>query len=245
MSDITCVLLTASDKGLSVGSEVVLTPEESHHVARVRRKREGDEIWAITGMGDACRCLLRDADPGKARIEVQEVVPQWREPVRNVTLYQGLIRSNRMELIAEQGTAIGMRSMVPIITERVERFSLKLDRLLRIAGETSKQCCRGWIPTIVEPLQWIDFQERVKEPLLLVADSGADLGLADLIQGDQILQYDEIGVVIGPEGGLSGPELDYIIAQGGIGVHLGRRRLRSESAAAVALTLLLIGSEHD
>ena len=244
MSEITCVLIHAPDTRLKIGEEIRLTPEESHHVARVRRMRAGEEIWAITGRGEACRCLLRDADPGEAQLEVLEIVPQWREPEKNITLYQGLIRSNRMEQIAEQGTAIGMRSMVPLITDRVERHGLKLDRLRRITSETSKQCCRGWIPPVEETMLWHDFLVRVKEPTLLVADSGADDGLADFIRGERMTLHDDIGLVIGPEGGLTEAELDAVTAQGGICVHLGSRRLRSESAAAVALTLLLIGTEY-
>ena len=244
MSEITCVLIHTPDTGLKVGDEIRLTPEESHHVARVRRMQSGDEIWAITGVGDACRCLLCDADPGETLLEILETVPQWREPERNITLYQGLIRSNRMEQIAGQGTAIGMRTMVPLITDRVERHVLKLDRLRRITSETSKQCCRGWIPPVDETIQWHEFLEREKEPILLVADSGAEDGLADFIRDERMTLHDDIGLVIGPEGGLTEAELDAVTAQGGICVHLGPRRLRSESAAAVALTLLLIGTEH-
>ncbi len=244
MSEITCVLLTDRDTVMKVGQDVRLSPDESHHLARVRRMRAGDEVWAITGSGEAYRCLLQDADPGQAHLEVMEIVPQWREPERSVTLYQGLIRSNRMEQIVEQGTAIGMRSMVPLITDRVERHGLKLARLRRITGETSKQCCRGWVPSVEEPLQWHDFLEREKESTLLVADNGADDGLADFIRSARIRRHQNIGLVIGPEGGLTEMELETITGQGGISVHLGRRRLRSESAAAVALTLLLIGAEH-
>ncbi|MFC1629415.1 RsmE family RNA methyltransferase [Gemmatimonadota bacterium] len=244
MSEITCVLLTTPDTGLKIGEEIRLTPEESHHVSRVRRMRMGDEVWAVTGTGEACRCLLRDADPVQARLEILEIVPQWGEPEMNVTLYQGLIRSNRMEQIVEQGTAIGMRNMVPLITERVERRGLKLDRLRRITGETSKQCCRGWIPLVEEPLQWNDFLERKKEKTLLVADAQADEGLANFILSERMMLHDDIGLVIGPEGGLTESELNTITDQGGIRVHLGRRRLRSESAAAAALTLLLIGTEY-
>ncbi|MFC1595421.1 RsmE family RNA methyltransferase [Gemmatimonadota bacterium] len=243
MSGITCVLLTARDTRLEVGNEALLSPEESHHAVRVRRLQIGDEVWAINGGGTAFRCLLRDVDPEEARLEVLEIVPQWREPVLAVTLYQGVIRSNRLEQIVEQGTAIGMRRLVPLITSRVERHGVKMERFSRIAGETAKQCCRGRIPTIEESLSWQDFLSRDKEATLLVADAEADMGLIEYIRTEQGPPEDRIGIVIGPEGGLTEAELNDITFQGGIPVHLGRRRLRSESAAAAALTLLIIGAE--
>lgn len=244
MSEITCVLLTACGTTFEIGHEARLSAEESHHAVRVRRMRTGDEIWAITGEGEALRCLLRDADPEEARLEILEIVPQWREPGREVTLYQGALRSNRLEQIVEQGTAIGMRSMVPLITGRVERQGVKMERLRRIAGEAAKQCCRGRIPSIEDPLQWQSFLERRKETTLLVADAEADEGLAEFIRTDRMPSEDRIGLVIGPEGGLTDAEMTAITGQGGIPVHLGRRRLRSESAAAAALALILIGAEY-
>jgi 16S rRNA (uracil1498-N3)-methyltransferase len=204
--------------------------------------KTGDEVQAVSGGGEALRCRLSQADSAGAVLEVVEILPEWREPKRPVTLFQGLIRSTRMEQIVEQGTALGLARLVPLHTERVERTGLKRERLERIARETVKQCGRGRIPVISEPLQWERFMREGWECNLLVADAGAEQGLDELVVSGSGRTRGETAILIGPEGGLTDTELEAITRAGGIPVHLGPRRLRSETAAAAALTMLLIGS---
>ncbi len=242
MSGIECVLFTAGGPGPEVGEEIVLSAEESHHAVRVRRLRAGDMVWAVSGTGTACHCRLQEADPREASLLVVENEPRWREPDREVTLYQGLIRSGHLEQIVEQGTAIGMTGMTPLVTERVERHGVRTDRLRRLAREAVKQCGRGRIPVIDEPMSWEEFLKRRNDELLLVADSGAEEGLSHFVHSARMPEKGGIGLLIGPEGGLTDAELTAVTAVGGIPVHLGVRRLRSETAAAVSLSLLLIGT---
>jgi 16S rRNA (uracil1498-N3)-methyltransferase len=242
VSGIECVLHEAGDAGPEIGGEIVLTAEESHHAVRVRRLRAGDPVWAVSGTGTAWRCRLEEADPREARLQVFEAVPRWREPEREVRLYQGLIRSAHLEQIVEQGTAIGMTRLTPLITDRVERHGARTDRLRRIAREAVKQCGRGLIPDVDDPLPWEAFLSQRGDDLLLVADSEAETGLARFISSSRLPETGTIGVVIGPEGGLTPAEMEALTATGAVPVHLGDRRLRSETAAAAALSLLLIGT---
>jgi len=197
-------------------------------------------VWAVSGTGPACHCRLKDADPGATTLAVEEIVTQWREPDREVTLFQGVIRSGQLEQIVEQGTVIGMRRLTPLITERVERRGVRLDRLRRIARETVKQCGRGRIPDIEEPLSWSEFLSRGFEDPMLVADTAAEVGLSHFVHSVGLPGQGSIGLLIGPEGGLTDSELTAVTGSGGIQVHLDVRRLRSETAAAAALSLLLI-----
>lgn len=246
MSELHCVFWPAGRGEPAPGMRVRLSPPESHHAVRVRRIRSDQEVWAITGEGPAARCVMRETDPAGALLEVVEVQQEWREPSLHVTVYQALVRSAAMEGIIEQGTAIGMRRLIPVFSGRVERSGVKLERWERIAAEAAKQCGRGWIPDLTEPLEWDRFLEEAASIPFLIADESAEhqisAGLIDELLPGREKGGSELGVLIGPEGGFSGQELEAARAAGGVCVHFGPRRMRSETAASVALTLLLIGT---
>ena len=161
MSEMICVFWPGTEEELQTGASIVLSERESHHLIRVRRCREREQVWAITGRGPACRCTITSADLSAA---IEEIVDMWREPARRVTLYQALIRPAMMDLIVEQGTELGITRLVPLLTERVERVGAKIDRWRRVAEESAKQCGRGWIPEISATMEWNTFLKQ-KMPL--------------------------------------------------------------------------------
>lgn len=243
MKDLECVLWPQGESAPAAGSRVLLSSGESHHAVRVRRLLKGDEVWAITGGGNAARCIIVEPDPESTLLEVAEVLHEWREPSRHVTLYQALIRPVHMELIIEQGTGLGMRALVPVMTERVERKDMRIERLERLAAESAKQCGRGWIPDISEVHSWEEFLSAATGTHMLVADADASMSLYELLHDDALLEVSELGIVIGPEGGFSTSELEQLCSIGAKKVHLGARRMRSETAAAFALSLLMLESK--
>ena len=240
MSELICVLWPCEQGGPEKGMRVRLSHDESHHAARVRRSRTGEDIWAITGTGTAARCTIKDPDPSGVTVEVLEIVENWREPRRRVSLYQALVRPPMMDTIVEQGTELGMARLVPIITERVERRGTRLERWRRLAAESAKQCGRGWIPQITEPLGWDRFFSQLPDNPLIVTCDNAQAGLLEVILENRILpEAGPLSIVVGPEGGLVAAELEDLQDIGAIEVNLGSRRLRSETAAVSALALLL------
>jgi 16S rRNA (uracil1498-N3)-methyltransferase len=239
MSELICVLWREGEGEVSAGDTIILSESESHHLVRVRRCREGDQVWASTGRGAACRCTISDADPGAAELQINEIADMWREPARRVTLYQALIRPARMELIVEQGTELGMTRLVPLMTELVERSSVRQQRWARIAEETVKQCGRGWIPEISALIEWSEFLKEITINPLIVAHDNAEQTLSEVIhEGAAIPASGALSILVGPEGGLTAGELDNLRKSGAIVVNLGLRRLRSEGAAITILAHL-------
>ena len=239
MSEMICVFWPGTEDELHIGASIVLSEPESHHLIRVRRCGENEQVWAITGKGPACRCTITGADPSSAQLVIEEIADMWREPARRVTLYQALIRPGMMDLIVEQGTELGITRLVPLLTERVERGGAKIDRWRRVAEESAKQCGRGWIPEISATMEWNDFLEQKMANPLIVAHDKTEQSLYEVIhEGRLIPNSGDIGVIVGPEGGLSGNELDDLRKLGSIEVNLGVRRLRSETSALVILAQL-------
>lgn len=238
MSELHCVLWPDGAPDPEPGLSVALEPDESHHLIRVRRVREGEEVWAVVGDGRGLRCEL-ETGPDGARVRVREIVEQWREPPVRITLYQAQIRPAALEQALSGGTALGLAAFVPVLTERVERGRVRTGRLERIAAEAAKQCGRGLIPSVSEPRPWSVFlPEAVRFPLLVADDDGYQ-SLGDVGRELRARGVDDLGLLIGPEGGLSRAERDDAEAAGARIVHCGARRLRSETAAVAALSILL------
>jgi 16S rRNA (uracil1498-N3)-methyltransferase len=234
VSDEVCTLVPGPYR---VGARLRPPPEEAHHLVRVRRLGPGSEVWALSGEGEAARCRIAAGGAG-CELEVLECYPEWHEPRRRVTLYPALVRPARLDQIVELGTALGMHALRPLRTERVERTGVRIDRWRRIAREAVKQCGRARIPELGELLTLDELLVALPSRLLLL-EASAGLGLRELAADPVRLdQRAEVGVVIGPEGGLDPSERERIVAAGGLEVGLGPRRLRSEAAALCALALL-------
>lgn len=241
MSEMICALAPGAEP--TVGDSLCLGAEESHHLVRVRRAGKGSEVWAINGGGTAARCRLVDPDTAAAILRVEEVVSEWREPARRVVLFQALVRPAEMDRIVEKGTALGVRTIVPLETARMERKGIRLERWRRLAAESAKQCGRGRIPAVEDLCTWAGFVKRKINGTLLVAYSGAERGLREYVAvgNGPPLPEDDLALLVGPEGDMTPRERAILLEKGVLEVHLGPRRLRSEDAALKALALLLPG----
>ena len=179
---------------------------------------------------------------------LKEALPDNEPPVR-VTVYQGLPKADKLDLIAQKLTELGAARVAPV---KMERSVVKLDgkdaekrreRLQRIAREAAKQCKRGRAPEVLVPQTWKQLEpEMRKHDLLLVPWEDAEGCGLSAAHGD-CPDARDIGIVIGPEGGMSAAEVDALTAIGAKPITLGPRILRTETAAvaACAMTMLLWG----
>jgi 16S rRNA (uracil1498-N3)-methyltransferase len=239
MSELLCVLWPVEAAGPEPGTVCRLEPDESHHLLRVRRVGLGREVWAVVGDGRGARCTLTGIEEGQAELRVEEIVEGWRESELQLTLYQAPIRARAFEEVLESGTGLGLTGLVSVLTARVERNRLREDRLARIAAESAKQCGRGLIPETGRSLTWREFMAEAAEQVLLVADESGTESAGEAARALRAEGIGRIGLLIGPEGGLTPEERAEAAGAGGRIVHLGVRRLRSETAAIAALSLIL------
>lgn len=237
---------------LSTGSRVILSPEESAHVARVLRMKTGEHVQLIAAE-KLYEGVLETVNERETAVQVAVALPS-PEAVTRVMLVQGLPKHDKMEWIIQKATELGVWDILPVEMERsVARLDgkeeKKRERWARIAAEAAKQSGRAHVPEIhsahtlpqaTEILATGAFDavflawEEEGERLLSTA-------LSELLARKSIPA--SIALIIGPEGGVSPAEAEQLMTMGAISVSLGRRILRTETAGlcALAVTMCALG----
>ena len=204
-----------------------LSPEDARHAAKVLRLRPGDEIVALDGKGGRFRARLEE----DGAVEVLEQLPS-NEPRLRLTVYQGVPKADKLEMLAQKLTELGVSRLVPVEMERSVRRFEKADRLRKIAREAAKQCRRAMPMEIADPMTWDEAVRDMRKRVLLVApwEEAEDGRLTELSS------CEDIGLLIGPEGGITARE---IAESGAKTVTLGARILRTETAALAAAAIVM------
>lgn len=224
---------------------VTLDAEDAHHLLKVLRARPGEGFTAVAA-GVAHRCEL---EPGAAVGRVLASAPVTSEPSVQVTVFQGLAKGEKLEQVIQHGTELGLAAVVPVACARsvvkldAKKAAERQERWQRIAREAAQQARRGAVPRVEPVAGWPAAASRPREfDLALVpweAQAG-HRGLGELLRG--LRPGARVAVYIGPEGGLTGDEVDQALAAGAHAVGLGPRILRTETAGLAALAAILFAA---
>lgn len=214
-----------------------LSPEDAHHALRVLRMRPGDPMAVAYGGRRFAAVLEARGSEAWARPGAEMESP---EAGLGLTLYQGLPKGDRMDMIVQKCTELGVRRIVPCLMARCvarwEGGENKLARWRRIAREAAMQSGRALVPEVADCLSAEALPAALAgHGLALLAWEEASQRLGDRLRGQQ-----DVALVIGPEGGVTADEA---AAFGALPITLGPRILRTETAgpAAVAKLLTLSG----
>ena len=229
----------------SVGEEALLLPEEARHAFQVLRLRPGETVFAVDAQGQRFSAVIEAIDREKCAVRLVEELPSNEAPLR-LTLYQGLPKGDKLDWIVQKITELGASALVPVKMERCvvkweQRDALKRqERLERIAREAAKQCKRA-CALEVEPLQNLhQLSEKFKrhELVLVPWEDASGTGMAQIHEAQPAIR--DIGIVIGPEGGMSAGEAAALEKMGARTIRLGPRILRTETAALAACTMAML-----
>ena len=213
------------DTDLAAGSTVALSRDEQHHV-HVVRLREGEEVEVFNGRGTAF--VAKYSADG---LQLTSVAPD-RESRAALHLAMAIINLDKFDIILQKATELGIRSIIPLITERVEiraeRYRGKAERWRKIVFEAVKQSGRSVIPIVEEPVAFEGAIQREGPKILFDADAEATTQQP----------ANSVTLFVGPEGGWSENELHLARKHGCAFERLGIRRLRAETAAIVAIALV-------
>ena len=223
------------------GDTAVLTGQEAHHVARVLRMRVGDDLLLCDGSGTDYGCRIILLTDGEVQAQVLYRTPTESEPTVQVTLYQGLPKSEKMDLIVQKCVEIGITRSVPvgmarsIVKLNAAEGAKKQARWQKIAASAAEQSGRGIVPEVAEPISFKQMLAAVAEENTVTFYEGGGVPLADLVNESTAA----VSLVIGPEGGFEESEIEALREKGAHIATLGKRILRCETAPLVALSVVM------
>jgi len=223
-----------------------LNEEDSRHALRVLRLEEGEEIELVCAP-ERYMARIEDTEDDIVSVRVMEKLRSTEAGVQ-VTLYQGLPKADKMELIAQKTTELGVYAIQPVAMERCvvklegKDAGKKIERWQKIAREAVKQCARVAVPEVCEPKKLTALKDELKALDLLIvpwedARDGSIRACVEPLHGKESLR---VGILIGPEGGISEKEARWLAEEAnGKLVTLGPRILRTETAGLCALTMVM------
>lgn len=222
------------------GETLLIEGQDARHIACSLRMQEGDALTVCNGRGTDFSCVLTAVTPEQVTLKVIETVDTKSEPSVKITLYQGLPKGDKLELIIQKAVELGVYRIVPVVTARSiakmsERDHKKVARWQKIADEAAGQSGRGILPQVDTP---ITFKQAAAEMAQTKTVVFYECGGNKLTAIAPTLES-EVAIFIGPEGGIAPDEIELLQAGGAVLATLGPRILRCETAPIAALAALM------
>ena len=250
-----CFFIPASHIG---DGRATLTEEAARQLTRVLRARVGDCVVALDGSGDEYVVRLDTLSDQHASGAICERRSGLGEPDTHITLYQGLLKADKLEYALQKGTELGVSRFAPLVFERSVRRNMpsanRMQRWRRIIREAAEQSGRSRLPTLADATPFDDTLDNIEQPALLAWECESATGLRDALlrlkassDADNADNADDegggavrrIGIIVGSEGGVTDAEAAQARERGIATVSLGRRVLRAETAGVIAAAAVL------
>ncbi|WP_298927315.1 16S rRNA (uracil(1498)-N(3))-methyltransferase [uncultured Allomuricauda sp.] len=213
------------------------SPEESKHILKVLRKKEGDILHITNGKGYLFQAEILTADLRKCKAQI---ISTEKSIPKRYSLHLAVAptkMNDRYEWFLEKATEIGVDEITPIICEHSERKTVKLERMERVLQSAMKQSLQTHLPKLNPAISYKEFMNQEMSGLKFIAhcDEGEKMELKRRVAADK-----DLVILIGPEGDFSKNEINQAYNKGFVPVSLGNNRLRTETAAIVACTTVSI-----
>lgn len=226
---------------------ITLTGEDHKHLSQVLRLGPGDIIGVFDGSGMEYEARLIKVDKAEALAEILSSRLSDTEPRLRVTLFQGIPKGEKMDWIVQKAVELGVYQVIPVITQHTvvkldqKERQKKAERWNRIAREAAKQCKRAFVPQVLTP---VSLDEMLKlrdnyDAAVLLYENEQKKCLKELMICYTINKIGDIALFVGPEGGFSSLEVDKCFQNGFAVAGLGKRILRSETAAISGLSIIM------
>jgi 16S rRNA (uracil1498-N3)-methyltransferase len=218
------------------GTIIRLPKELSRHLQTVLRLQPGDKVQLFNGAGQVARAILRE----NSEAELLDVV-QHPAPLCSLVLIQGLPKRDKLELILQKGTELGVNEFYLTTMERSvgllksDRKQKRLERWQKIVQEAARQSRQYHLPQLVADTSLTGALATVEADLKLLLWEESAKPLQEVLPQ---LPPQRIAVVVGPEGGISQQEVDQAEAEGYLAVSFGPRILRTETAGLAIMAIL-------
>lgn len=214
--------------------------EDVSHIANVLRMKKEDEVQICnqeTGENYITKIISFSKD--EIECEIVKKIIETVESNVDITLFQGIPKFDKMELIIQKNTEVGVKKIVPVLMERTvvkldeKTANKKIERWQKIAEVAAKQSMRDIIPEIENIIKLQDITKQDYDEVLVAYENEEKNMLKQELKKLQGKDRYKIAIVIGPEGGISEKEIEILKNMGASFVSLGKRILRTETAGIV------------
>ena len=235
------------------GNHIFIDGPDVNHIRNVLRMNPGEEVDVTDGSGEKVyRCAIASIGEDKVELNIMWAQEKGMELPSKIYLFQGLPKSDKMELIIQKAVELGVYEIIPMATARAvvkldqKKAAAKVKRWQAISESAAKQSKRLLIPEVKEPVKF-------SEALKLASDLDVRLIPYELAEGmdgtRRIIQSvkpgQSVAVFIGPEGGFEEAEVELAKEAGFQAITLGRRILRTETAGMTVLSILMYQLEEN
>lgn len=233
---------------------VRLTGENYRHLRQVLRAKPGEKVLISDGEGTDYECTIseiHDADGCAEEVLLHiDFVEEMHELPAEIYLFQGLPKQDKMELIVQKAVELGAHAVIPLDTKNTvvkldeKRAAKKVERWQAIAEAAAKQSKRSIIPEVMPVMKWKEAMRFVENfDLRLIPYENAKDIRHTMEELRKLPKHGKIAVFIGPEGGFADVEIEDAMAHGIEPITLGKRILRTETAAITSMSILMLTLE--
>lgn len=225
---------------------VTITGSDVNHMKNVLRMKPGEKAEISDGDGLRYLCVLETFSEEGAILRIEDVEADAVELSSKIYLFQGLPKSDKMELIIQKAVELGVYEVIPVVTKRAvvkldeKKAAKKVQRWNSISEGAAKQSGRSMVPRVHEVMS---FQEALRyadalDVRLIPYEKAKGMG-ATKTAVEALQAGASIGIFIGPEGGFEEAEILQAQEAGAIPISLGKRILRTETAGLAVLSILM------
>ncbi|NMV39401.1 16S rRNA (uracil(1498)-N(3))-methyltransferase [Ralstonia insidiosa] len=234
------------DTPLAPHTVVTLSETVTRHI-HVLRLAVGDEVCLFDGSGHEFRARLDAINKRDATASLAESTQPDTEARYNITLAQGIAGGDKMDWLIEKAVELGVHAIAPLQTERGvvrlsgERATKRVQHWQALVQAACEQCGRARVPAVAPVAtlrEWLATAKPTDTPRVLLSPRGTQSLTQWAVQSRERIESAGVELLIGPEGGLSPDEEALAESAGFLPLTLGRRILRTESAALVAVSAL-------
>ncbi len=215
-----------------------LTGDNYKKALSVLRMKRGDELFVFDVSGREWKAKIKDIKKDKIILELFEEVFKETELSFSLTLIQGILKPNKMEIVIEKATELGVTKIIPLIAKRSVVKSPsegKLKRWEKIVTSACIQCGRSIVPTLEKPIRISDLKSDIDGEKIIFWE-GSKRSIKEVLKERK---EKDVYIIIGPEGGFEDYEVKIANSKGFLDASLGKRTLRAETASIVALTTII------
>lgn len=241
-----------ADIASNVQDEIIITGDDVNHIKNVLRLNEGEHITISDGCNREYVCLISSLEEDRVVTKIEDVLGTNAELDTEIILFQGYPKSDKMELIIQKVTELGVSKIVPVMTKRTvvklddKKAAKKIERFNSIALAAAKQSKRGIIPEVMPVMSYkkaLEYASTLDMNIVPYEDAEGiehSRKVIDSIKGKKTL-----GIFIGPEGGFASEEIEMAMDIGAIPITLGHRILRTETAGLAVMSIIMFNIEKD